>query len=143
MRFRPRGLGETNGHTKEVGLDDNITENPWIEHHKIQKKIMYPAAGMVVMAVEAAKQLVDGAVDSPADILDFEISDFKIEEPMIIPETETRLEYNFNATRVEESTADRVSTWRYSFTIYSILDSSSAPPYQHVKDYPGAELVTV
>ncbi|OIW30530.1 ketoacyl-synt-domain-containing protein [Coniochaeta ligniaria NRRL 30616] len=115
----------------------DITENPWIEHHKIQKKTMYPAAGMVVMAVEAAKQLVDGAVDSPSDILDFEISDFKIEEPMIIPEKETRLEYNFNATRVEESTADRLSTWRYSFTIYSILDTSSAPPYQHTTNARG------
>ncbi|KAH8907448.1 ketoacyl-synt-domain-containing protein [Coniochaeta sp. PMI_546] len=109
----------------------DITENPWIEHHKIQKKIMYPAAGMVVMAVEAAKQVVDGAVDSPSDILDFEISNFKIEEPMIIPETEARLEYNFNATKIGESTADRVTQWRYSFAIYSIQDTSSAPPVQH------------
>ena len=116
----------------------DVTENPWIEHHKIQKKIMYPAAGMVVMAVEAAKQLVDGAVDSSGDMLDFEISDFKIEEPMIIiPEGETRLEYNFNATRVEESTADRLSTWRYSFAIYSILDTASAPPDLHTANARG------
>lgn len=115
----------------------DITENPWIEHHRIQKKTMYPASGMVVMAVEAAKQIVDGAVDSPSDILDFEISDFKIEEPMIIPPAETRLEYNFNTTRTEESTADRVSTWRYSFTIYSILDTKSAPPYQHTANARG------
>jgi acyl transferase domain-containing protein/NADPH:quinone reductase-like Zn-dependent oxidoreductase len=115
----------------------DITENPWIEHHKIQKKIMYPAAGMVVMAVEAAKQVVDGAVDSHSDILDFEVSDLKIEEPMVVPESETRLEYNFNATRIEESTADRVSTWRYSFTIYSLLDTSSAPPHQHIANARG------
>ncbi|KAB5559882.1 hypothetical protein GE09DRAFT_1236274 [Coniochaeta sp. 2T2.1] len=116
----------------------DIIENPWIEHHKIEKKTMYPAAGMVIMAVEAAKQVVDGAVDSPADILDFEISDFRIEEPMIVHDGETRLEYNFNATRVEESTTDRVSSWRYSFTIYSILDTTtSAPPYQHTADARG------
>ncbi|KAB5547094.1 hypothetical protein GE09DRAFT_1288782 [Coniochaeta sp. 2T2.1] len=116
----------------------DIAENPWIEHHKIEKKTMYPAAGMVVMAVEAAKQVVDGAVDSPTDILDFEISDFKIEEPMVIPDGETRLEYNFNATRVEESTAGRVSSWRYSFTIYSILDTTAAaPPYQHTANARG------
>jgi acyl transferase domain-containing protein/NADPH:quinone reductase-like Zn-dependent oxidoreductase len=115
----------------------DITENPWIEHHKVQKKAMYPAAGMVVMAVEAAKQVVDGAVDSPSDILDFEISGFKIDEPMIVPDGQTRLEYNLNATRVEVSTSARVSTWRYSFTIYTLQDSSSAPPYQHTENAHG------
>lgn len=119
----------------------DIKENPWIEHHRIQKKIMYPAAGMVVMAVEAAKQVVDRAAGSPSHILDFEISNFKIEEPLIIPQGETRLEYNFNATRIEESTTGGVSTWRYSFTIYSILDTSSTPPYQHTTNARGFFIV--
>ncbi|KAK1977274.1 beta-ketoacyl synthase [Colletotrichum cereale] len=34
-----------------------ISENPWIEHHKITGTILYPAAGMLVMALEGALQL--------------------------------------------------------------------------------------
>jgi acyl transferase domain-containing protein len=103
----------------------DAVEQPWIEHHVIQNMIMYPAAGMVIMAVEAAKQVVDGFVDSPSDVLDFEISKFKIEEPMVIPEGQTRLEYNFKATRVKESTVDRLTSWKYNFRIYTVLDSSA------------------
>lgn len=115
----------------------DVTENPWIRHHKVQKKILYPAAGMVVMAVEAAKQVVDGFVDSRSDILDFEIYNFTIEEPMVVPESETRLEYNFNATRRVEHTTECLTTWRYSFTIYSLLDSGTAPPYHHTANARG------
>ncbi|KAL8860211.1 MAG: hypothetical protein Q9178_003475 [Gyalolechia marmorata] len=32
---------------------------PWIEEHKVNGAIVYPAAGMLVMALEAAKQMVD------------------------------------------------------------------------------------
>lgn len=106
------------------GFIDTV-EQPWIEHHEIQRRIMYPAAGMVIMAVEAAKQVVDGFVDSPSDILDFEVSKFQIKEPMVIPEGRTRLEYNFKATRVKESTVDRLTSWKYNFRIYTVLDSSA------------------
>lgn len=115
----------------------DVAENPWIAHHKIQKKIMYPAAGMVVMAVEAAKQVVDGVVDSPSDIIDFEICDLKVVEPMIIPASETRLEYNFDSSKIEELTEERVTTWRYRFTIYTLGNTSSAPPYQHINNAAG------
>ncbi|KAF4965561.1 hypothetical protein FSARC_6646 [Fusarium sarcochroum] len=36
-----------------------ISSHPWIEHHKINGSILYPASGMLVMAIEAAKQLAD------------------------------------------------------------------------------------
>ncbi|KAK1566009.1 PKSN polyketide synthase for alternapyrone biosynthesis protein [Colletotrichum navitas] len=36
-----------------------IPQNPWIEDHKITGTVLYPAAGMIVMAMEAAYQLRD------------------------------------------------------------------------------------
>ena len=36
-----------------------IPENPWIEDHKITGTILYPAAGMLVMAMEGALQTAD------------------------------------------------------------------------------------
>ncbi|KAL2140167.1 hypothetical protein VTI28DRAFT_4183 [Corynascus sepedonium] len=38
-----------------------ITEQPWIEDHKITGTVLYPAAGMLVMALEGALQVSDGA----------------------------------------------------------------------------------
>ncbi|WPH02495.1 Hypothetical protein R9X50_00536000 [Acrodontium crateriforme] len=35
------------------------SEQPWITDHKVQNVVLYPGAGMIVMAIEAAKELVD------------------------------------------------------------------------------------
>ena len=35
------------------------SETPWIEEHKVNGKSIYPATGMVIMAIEGAKQLAD------------------------------------------------------------------------------------
>ncbi|KAK1468240.1 mycocerosic acid synthase [Colletotrichum melonis] len=34
-----------------------LSENPWVEHHTISGSVLYPAAGMLVMAIEGCKQL--------------------------------------------------------------------------------------
>ncbi|PGH17660.1 hypothetical protein AJ79_01022 [Helicocarpus griseus UAMH5409] len=38
-----------------------ISENPWIEDHKITGTVLYPAAGMLVMALEGALQTADAS----------------------------------------------------------------------------------
>ncbi|KAL8990768.1 MAG: hypothetical protein Q9169_008041, partial [Polycauliona sp. 2 TL-2023] len=38
-----------------------ISENPWIEDHKITGTVLYPAAGMLVMAIEGVLQTADSA----------------------------------------------------------------------------------
>lgn len=35
----------------------DVSETPWVEHHKVNGKIIYPATGMAIMAVEGARQL--------------------------------------------------------------------------------------
>ncbi|RAH40505.1 type I polyketide synthase [Aspergillus brunneoviolaceus CBS 621.78] len=61
------------GHTELLGVPDpdgnpmeaswrniiRLSEMPWVEDHKINNSILYPGAGMVVMAIEAVKQLAD------------------------------------------------------------------------------------
>ena len=36
-----------------------LPENPWVKHHRITGATIYPAAGMLVMAVEASRQMAD------------------------------------------------------------------------------------
>jgi hypothetical protein len=101
-----------------------ISENPWIEHHKVQQRVIYPAAGMVVMAVEAAKQVVDSSIDGPADILDIEILQFKAERPIVIPSGNSALEHTFSARKIGDSISAGINTWRFEFTIHTTPDES-------------------
>lgn len=96
-----------------------LSENPWLKDHKVQTELLYPAAGMVVMAIEGAKQVVHEVIDSPADILDFEVSQFEIKAPMVIPADDTGLEHTMNAKRISDSFRHGVTTWAYEFAIYS------------------------
>ncbi|KAI1462907.1 ketoacyl-synt-domain-containing protein [Daldinia caldariorum] len=67
-----------------------VSENPWLLDHQVQKTIIYPAAGMATMVLEAAKQLASEHASG------FQISEFKIQKAMIIPNTEHGLEYALN-----------------------------------------------
>lgn len=55
-------------------------EMPWVEQHGIQGKTLYPAAGMLVMVIEAAKQLV--ATAKGRGIEGYTLQHVSIEAPM-------------------------------------------------------------
>lgn len=69
-----------------------LDENPWLSDHKVQKVIIYPAAGLITMALEAARQRSDPSlrVDS------YQISNFIIVKPVIIPGNQHGLEHMIN-----------------------------------------------
>jgi acyl transferase domain-containing protein/D-arabinose 1-dehydrogenase-like Zn-dependent alcohol dehydrogenase len=69
-----------------------IGENPWIQDHQVQKTVIYPAAGMIVMVIEGAQQMVK----DNAGVLGFELSVVRIEKAMIIPSTAHGLEVALN-----------------------------------------------
>ncbi|KAI1408201.1 ketoacyl-synt-domain-containing protein [Hypoxylon sp. FL1857] len=101
-----------------------LSENPWIQDHQVQKTMVYPAAGMVTMVLEAAKQL------APENFSGIEITQFKIEKAMIIPGTSHGLEYALNMNKrtnqlavtspanAESSLATTPST-TFEFFVYS------------------------
>ncbi|KAI0886112.1 ketoacyl-synt-domain-containing protein [Annulohypoxylon maeteangense] len=100
------------------------SETPWICDHQVQRTMIYPAAGMVTMVLEAAKQV---ASDGFAAI---EITGFRIQKAMIIPETEHGLEYALNLNKqasypagspamdVDSSSSTALSSM-FEFFIYS------------------------
>ncbi|KAK0655838.1 hypothetical protein B0T16DRAFT_317161 [Cercophora newfieldiana] len=96
-----------------------VSENPWLHDHKVQNEILYPAAGMVVMAIEAAGQVVHDLVNQPYDVLDYEVSKFEIKAPMVVPTDDDGLEHCMNAKRISESSQSGITTWVYEFAIYS------------------------
>lgn len=96
-----------------------VSENPWLQDHKVQNEILYPAAGMVVMAIEAAGQVVYDFINQPSDVLDFEVSNFEIKAPMVVPTDDGGLEHCMNAKRISETAERGVTAWGYEFGIYS------------------------
>ncbi|RFN43250.1 putative polyketide synthase [Fusarium flagelliforme] len=97
-----------------------ISENPWIQDHQVQKTIIYPAAGMVTMALQGASQL---AKDTK-NLLGFEILNMRIEKAMIVPNTAHGLEMAMNFKRISTS-GDQQQDTTFEFCIYSKqLDSA-------------------
>ena len=58
-----------------------ITENPWIEDHKITGTTLYPGAGMLIMAIEAASQLSDKS----KELKGFELRDVTFDRGLVVP----------------------------------------------------------
>ncbi|KAG9239333.1 hypothetical protein BJ875DRAFT_491623 [Amylocarpus encephaloides] len=69
-----------------------VSEMPWIEHHKVQSSILYPFAGMIVMAVEAARQIADRT----KEIEGFQLRDISAGAAIVVPQEdnlETKLQF--------------------------------------------------
>jgi len=60
-----------------------ITENPWIEDHKITGTTLYPGAGMLIMALEGALQIAD--TQGKKDLVEgFRYKDVRFERGLVV-----------------------------------------------------------
>ncbi|KIX00018.1 uncharacterized protein Z518_10945 [Rhinocladiella mackenziei CBS 650.93] len=88
-----------------------IEEEPWIEDHQIQSSILYPAAGYLAMAIEAARQLSD----VNRKVSDFRLRDVIISSAVVLKEGED-VECVCQLRPHQVGTRDTSSTW-WEFTI--------------------------
>ncbi|KAI0015978.1 ketoacyl-synt-domain-containing protein [Xylariomycetidae sp. FL0641] len=96
-----------------VRLDDL----PWIQHHKIQSLTIFPMAGYVAMAVEAASQRA-AAAETHFDR--FELRDVSVMAPLVLPDEDvemtTTLRPHQEGTLVSSEVWDefRICSWTKS-----------------------------
>ncbi|KAI0147390.1 putative polyketide synthase [Xylariaceae sp. FL1272] len=96
-----------------------LSESPWIADHKIQGEVLYPGAGFITMAIEAALQ-----TDNPAqEIASFKLKDIQLTSAAIVHEG-TDLEYTIQLRPHLVSTRDSASTWT-RFAISTSPDGKS------------------
>lgn len=93
-----------------------LSEQPWIGDHVVQGSILYPGAGFLVMAIEAAFQLAEGSDDlknsENEDIKGFRLRDVQLVAPMIVPSEEDKeVEFSIILRPHLSSTMDTASTW--------------------------------
>ncbi|KAI0544367.1 polyketide synthase [Xylaria curta] len=59
----------------------SISENPWLLDHQVFDDILYPAAGMLVMAIEASRQISD----PKKSLKSFKFSDVSFQQALKVP----------------------------------------------------------
>lgn len=91
-----------------------LDENPWLNDHKVQKVIIYPAAGLITMALEAARQCSDPSLR----VISYQISNFIIAKPVIIPGNQHGLEHMISTQALKIPPPDATNGIAvYSFSI--------------------------
>jgi acyl transferase domain-containing protein/NADPH:quinone reductase-like Zn-dependent oxidoreductase/NAD(P)-dependent dehydrogenase (short-subunit alcohol dehydrogenase family) len=88
-----------------------LSENPWIEDHKITGTILYPAAGMLVMALEGSLQTA--TENERHKLMGFRFREVRFDRGLVVPSgdeaVETRLSLQPHPTIPEE----------FRFTVFS------------------------
>ncbi|PYH68553.1 type I polyketide synthase [Aspergillus vadensis CBS 113365] len=109
------GAPEPNGNTMEATWRNiiRVSDIPWVQDHKINNTILYPGAGMLVMAIEAIKQLAD-----PDRLLTgFNILDAVFSTALQIPTHAEGIEVNVHLKRTKEGRSD--ATGWFEWRIYA------------------------
>ena len=91
------------------------SEIPWVEDHRVQSSIVYPAAGFVSMAIEAARQTT---ISNDQSVAGFELRDVDVLLALIIPDTPDGIEVQLSLRRCSENSLNG-EKWR-EFEIISI-----------------------
>ncbi|MCJ1263260.1 hypothetical protein MMC22_003130 [Lobaria immixta] len=82
-----------------------VSEMPWIEDHMINETLIYPAAGMLVMAIEAAYQMKD----TSRVVAGFELRDVLFQKALKIPQDSEGIETILYLRQIHNS--DTAASW--------------------------------
>ncbi|KAI6092718.1 PKS01 highly reducing polyketide synthase [Hypoxylon rubiginosum] len=96
-----------------------LSEEPWVADHKIQGSILYPGAGFLAMAIEAALQ----SSDKNRTVLGFRLRDIQLVAAMVVTE-DADVEYTVSLRPHLSGTREQSSTWT-EFTISSSPDGQN------------------
>lgn len=98
----------------------SIQENPWIAEHVVHGAILYPGAGFLAMAIEAALQVAEPG----REVINIRLKDVGIVKALVIKEDEDRPEVITRFRRVESGNNDG---WEFAISCSRALNE----PEQH------------
>ena len=98
------------------------SEIPWVNDHKVQSNVIYPAAGYVVMAIEAASQrATERAV---TNITGYRLREISVGSALIIPEQSGEVEILVTFKPYSESSRSASDVWD-EFCVFSVTEDNS------------------
>ena len=83
------------------------SENPWVKDHRVTGSTLYPAAGMLVMAIEASRQLASAG----KKVQGFRLKEVVLHSALRIPLNTEGVETHFHLRPYMDSTATTSSSW--------------------------------
>ncbi|KAI3317739.1 ketoacyl-synt-domain-containing protein [Xylariaceae sp. AK1471] len=86
-----------------------LSELPWLEDHRINNTIIYPAVGVLVMAIEAAKQLAD----PKRPIRGFKLTDAYFMVALAVPAHGEGIETQMVLTPPPVGSAGHTPSWKF------------------------------
>jgi acyl transferase domain-containing protein len=109
------------GETREMLPDQpryrnilRLTEVPWAALHKVQGSVLYPAAGMMIMAIEAMKQ----KSDPTREIQGYDLRDVIISRAIVVPQGEAGVETMLTLKPFRHGSRALGAAWQ-EFQLYS------------------------
>jgi NADPH:quinone reductase-like Zn-dependent oxidoreductase/malonyl CoA-acyl carrier protein transacylase len=117
------GVLERNSSSLEPRWRNHIrlSELPWVHDHKIQTNIVYPAAGYITMAVEAAYQRA--LQRSVTKVLGYHLREVVIGSALVIPENPGEVEVAITLKAFSDSVRSPSDRWD-EFVISSVTSDS-------------------
>ncbi|KAL8792787.1 MAG: hypothetical protein Q9195_004600 [Heterodermia aff. obscurata] len=97
------------------------SEIPWVHDHKVQSNIIYPAAGYLAMAIEAAYQQ---ATARSTNIKGYNLREITIGHALVIPQDSDEVETMLSLRPYNESVRVSSDFWD-EFCIYSSMDGAT------------------
>lgn len=95
-----------------------VSESPWLEDHKVQKTILLPAAGMLVMAIQAVWEISESQDQADG----FELREVRITRGLVIPSDDIGIETLVQLKPRRSATSSSTSVWQ-EFTVSSRSES--------------------
>ncbi|KAI3326206.1 polyketide synthase [Xylariaceae sp. AK1471] len=89
-----------------------LSENPWVEHHAVSGALLYPAAGMLVMAIEGCRQLAERS-NPEKSIKGFRFSEVSFKTALVVPDDAMGVESHVYIRPVKQAALETTaSAWR-------------------------------
>lgn len=89
-----------------------LSENPWVEHHTVSGAVLYPAAGMLVMAIEACRQIAELSNPGQA-IKGIRFRDVSFHSALQVPDDVRGIESHLYLRPVKQAALEtKASAWR-------------------------------
>jgi hybrid polyketide synthase/nonribosomal peptide synthetase ACE1 len=101
-----------------------LSNLPWINGHQLQGQTVFPAAGYVALAVEAARQLAQGAAAGPLRLI--ELEDFVIGKAIAFENDKAGVELVFSVHVNHTTEVDGQRVFETSFSARSVAATSEA-----------------
>ncbi|KAI4168739.1 MAG: hypothetical protein LQ343_006175 [Gyalolechia ehrenbergii] len=98
-----------------------VAKSPWVTHHKINDTLLYPAAGFIIKAIEAARTLAPAG----RPIIQYHLRDVTLGKAVVVP-THGSVEVQITLRQSDEATRNFLKWSEFRIYLFQGLESVEA-----------------